>query len=126
MNRGVAVMSLVAIVSGGPLSPDTRAEAGDVRIGIAIATPGPPPVVVVEPWPVYAPPPPVVYAPGPGVHHGYRHGHRGKAGRWKHVYELGRASPHVDIPPGHYPPPGECRLWLPDRPPGHQPPPMRC
>lgn len=30
------------------------------------------------------------------------------------------------IPPGHYPPPGHCRDWYPDRPPGHQPPPYRC
>lgn len=30
------------------------------------------------------------------------------------------------IPPGHYPPPGHCRLWIPGRPPGHQPPPVRC
>lgn len=30
------------------------------------------------------------------------------------------------IPPGHLPPPGECRIWYPDRPPGHQPPPGSC
>lgn len=30
------------------------------------------------------------------------------------------------IPPGHLPPPGECRIWYPDRPPGHQPPPGNC
>ena len=30
------------------------------------------------------------------------------------------------VPKGHYPPPGECRLWFPGRPPGHQPPPARC
>ena len=30
------------------------------------------------------------------------------------------------VPPGHYPPPGECRIWYPARPPGHQPPPGRC
>ncbi len=29
------------------------------------------------------------------------------------------------IPSGHLPPPGEFRLWLPDRPPWHQPPPHR-
>lgn len=29
------------------------------------------------------------------------------------------------IPQGHLPPPGEFRLWYPDRPPGHQPPPQR-
>jgi hypothetical protein len=30
------------------------------------------------------------------------------------------------IPGGHLPPPGECRVWFPDRPAGHQPPPGRC
>ena len=30
------------------------------------------------------------------------------------------------VPPGHMPPPGQCRVWLPDRPPGHQPPPTSC
>lgn len=32
----------------------------------------------------------------------------------------------TQIPPGHLPPPGECRVWYPDRPPGHQPPPGAC
>ena len=32
----------------------------------------------------------------------------------------------VHIPPGHLPPPGQCRIWYPDRPPGHQPPPGSC
>lgn len=31
-----------------------------------------------------------------------------------------------DIPKGHMPPPGECRIWYPDRPPGQQPPPGDC
>ncbi len=30
------------------------------------------------------------------------------------------------IPPGHYPPPGMCRVWYPRRPPGQQPPPVSC
>lgn len=30
------------------------------------------------------------------------------------------------IPPGHYPPRGMCRAWLPGRPPGHQPAPRPC
>lgn len=30
------------------------------------------------------------------------------------------------IPPGHFPPPGQCRIWFPGRPPGHQPPPQSC
>ena len=32
----------------------------------------------------------------------------------------------AQIPPGHFPPPGECRIWFPDRPAGHQPPPGPC
>lgn len=31
-----------------------------------------------------------------------------------------------EVPPGHLPPPGSCRVWFPDRPPGHQPPPGPC
>jgi hypothetical protein len=30
------------------------------------------------------------------------------------------------MPPGHMPPPGHCRNWIPGVPPGHQPPPFRC
>jgi len=30
------------------------------------------------------------------------------------------------IPPGHMPPPGSCRIWLPNTPPGKQPPPGDC
>ena len=33
---------------------------------------------------------------------------------------------HLGIPPGHLPPPGQCRIWIPERPPGHQQPPGRC
>jgi len=32
----------------------------------------------------------------------------------------------VNIPKGHLPPPGKCRIWYPDRPPGQQPPPGDC
>lgn len=32
----------------------------------------------------------------------------------------------VDIPPGHYPPPGSCRIWVPGVPPGQQSPPGNC
>lgn len=27
----------------------------------------------------------------------------------------------LGIPPGHLPPPGMCRVWMPGTPPGHQP-----
>lgn len=37
-----------------------------------------------------------------------------------------RATGLPDIPPGHQPPPGACRVWYPDRPPGQQPPPGPC
>jgi hypothetical protein len=32
----------------------------------------------------------------------------------------------VKIPRGHWPPPGNCRIWFTDRPPGHQPAPGSC
>jgi len=32
------------------------------------------------------------------------------------------AAPPPNIPKGHYPPPGSCRVWFPGRPPGQQPP----
>lgn len=37
-----------------------------------------------------------------------------------------RARSPGEVPPGHYPPPGECRIWHVNRPPGQQPPPARC
>jgi hypothetical protein len=30
------------------------------------------------------------------------------------------------VPPGHYPKPGECRIWHSGRPPGQQPKPTSC
>lgn len=33
---------------------------------------------------------------------------------------------YTRIPNGQLPPPGECRIWYPDRPAGHQPPPFKC
>lgn len=32
----------------------------------------------------------------------------------------------LKVPPGHYPPPGQCRLWYPGTPPGEQPKPAPC
>jgi hypothetical protein len=79
---------------------------------VAMAPPPPPPppvpVVVAPPPPqvvVVHQPPPVVVTPPPVV-----------------VVEPRR----VHIPPGHYPPPGYCRLWHSGRPPGQQPKPFPC
>lgn len=47
---------------------------------------------------------------------------RPSSGVW--VERPGRAS--FRIPPGHYPAPGMCRVWFPDRPPGQQSPPGEC
>ena len=38
----------------------------------------------------------------------------------------GRGVGRYGVPPGHLPPPGECRVWYPGVPPGHQPPPFKC
>jgi hypothetical protein len=51
-----------------------------------------------------------------------RHDRR-RGDRWDDRRGYGYYPP--PIPSGHLPPPGEYRLWLPDRPPGHQPPPHR-
>jgi hypothetical protein len=32
----------------------------------------------------------------------------------------------LGIPPGHLPPPGQCRVWIPGTPPGHQAPSSPC
>ena len=50
------------------------------------------------------------------------------AGRLRPEGELPAAfvEPEVEIPRGHWPPPGKCRIWFPDRPPGHQPKPGKC
>lgn len=49
-------------------------------------------------------------------------GHQGGSESYFHQHGY----THLNIPAGHYPPPGECRIWFPDRPPGQQPPPIRC
>ncbi|MFO7582267.1 hypothetical protein [Guyparkeria sp.] len=43
------------------------------------------------------------------------------------IYPYGDVSMEpVMVPSGHLPPPGECRIWYPDRDPGQQPPPGDC
>lgn len=32
----------------------------------------------------------------------------------------------LKVPPGHLPPPGQCRIWIPGDPPGHQPKAGKC
>lgn len=54
---------------------------------------------------------------------GYDRANRGDDRRYR---EKRRGSALRGIPPGHYPPPGTCRVWFPDRPPGHQPRPGSC
>lgn len=38
----------------------------------------------------------------------------------------GRGKRAKNVPPGHLPPPGACRVWYDDRPAGHQPRPTSC
>ncbi len=42
------------------------------------------------------------------------------------AYPGGGYAQALGIPPGHLPPPGECRIWYPGSPPGQQPPPGHC
>lgn len=42
------------------------------------------------------------------------------------VQRFGHGYLDLDIPLGHLPPPGECKLWYPKRPSGQQPPPASC
>ena len=57
----------------------------------------------------------------PRDNYGDRSGERGQGGYFR---EKGYANQR--IPNGHLPPPGECRIWYPDRPAGQQPPPFKC
>ena len=50
--------------------------------------------------------------------------HNDKGGGTSYFHRHGHE--RLDIPSGHYPGPGECRVWYPDRPAGQQPPPRKC
>lgn len=43
-----------------------------------------------------------------------------------HVENRGGIPRRLHIPPGHLPPPGSCRIWIPGVPPGRQSPPGDC
>lgn len=43
-----------------------------------------------------------------------------------HRHSRPGASAPADIPPGHMPSKGECRVWFHDRESGQQPPPEKC
>src|SRR3712207_1435459 len=92
-------MALAAL--DGALADPWRDESDQGRGGRE----GRSPVLVVP-----VPEPPSHYGPPPGYAHGP------PPGRY--------AEPRISQ--GHLPPPGECRLWLPDRAAGQQPPPGRC
>ncbi len=78
------------------------------------------PAPVVMRQPVIVPSPPaVVYVPHGGVY--VRNAYQPRSKKQRH-----EGGAYAGIPPGHLPPPGECRLWFPGRPPGHQPPPGPC
>jgi hypothetical protein len=42
------------------------------------------------------------------------------------VRRFGHRYLDLNVPPGHFPPPGSCKLWYPERPAGQQPPPASC
>lgn len=42
------------------------------------------------------------------------------------VHRASSGASVAHIPPGHYPAPGTCRVWLPGEAPGHQPKPRSC
>lgn len=50
--------------------------------------------------------------------------YRGDDDRGSYFHRRGYT--RLNIPAGHFPPPGECRIWFPERPPGQQPPPGNC
>jgi hypothetical protein len=54
-----------------------------------------------------------------------KHGHPKHAD--KHDKHDKHDWPHAHgVPPGHLPPAGSCRVWIPGVPPGHQAPPTSC
>lgn len=50
----------------------------------------------------------------------------GPAGESSREPESPKELKRLGIPPGHLPPPGACRIWIPGTPPGRQSPPGDC
>lgn len=50
----------------------------------------------------------------------------GSGGGGGHDHAGGHSKGHPDIPPGHMPARGECRIWYHGRAPGQQPAPGKC
>jgi hypothetical protein len=44
----------------------------------------------------------------------------------KPAHAANKGPRHVNVPPGHYPPEGMCRVWFEGRAPGQQPKPTEC
>ncbi|MEW6520562.1 MAG: hypothetical protein AB1461_14230 [Thermodesulfobacteriota bacterium] len=59
-----------------------------------------------------------------GRHFSEKHYQKHQGERESYFHQHGYT--RLNIPAGHYPPPGECRIWFPDRSPGQQPPPIKC
>jgi hypothetical protein len=107
---GAVLGGVVGGVAGGAYKYSQSKEGYDRAYAACMASRPPalapmPVVVASAPAPVVVRPAPVVVAPPPVVVVAPR---------------------RVHVPPGHYPPPGHCRIWYQGRPPGHQPRPFPC
>jgi hypothetical protein len=87
---------------------------------VAVAPPPPPVVVAPAPAPVIMQPAPVIVQPAPVIVQ------PAPVVAVAPQTVVVAAPRRVHVPPGHYPPPGYCRVWHPGRPPGHQPKAFPC
>jgi hypothetical protein len=59
-------------------------------------------------------------------HQGNSKGQKGKKNKNKDDRKRFHPFNDLKVPPGHLPPPGKCKIWLPNTPPGHQPTAQSC